>query len=127
MQRFMLKSKIHCASVTEADLHYEGSLGMDENLMEAADLLPGERIDIYNVTNGQRLSTYAIQAPRGSGTICMNGAAARCAAVGDTVIIASYCAVEDDCATEHKPVIVFVDEKNRIQDARSEEAGSRGQ
>ncbi len=113
MQRFMLKSKIHCATVTDADLYYEGSLGMDEDLMEAADLLAGERIDIYNVNNGQRLSTYVIRAERGSGVICLNGAAARCAHRGDKVIIACYCSLEEEEARCHQPVIVHVDGNNR--------------
>lgn len=109
----MLKSKIHRAVVTAADLHYEGSLALDCGLMEAADILPGEQIHVYNIANGHRLVTYAIPAPRGSGTVMLNGAAARLGAAGDPVIIAAYAAVDDrDCRTFH-PRVVYVDRRNR--------------
>lgn len=113
MQRTMLKSKIHRAVVTGCDRDYEGSLAIDERLMESADLLPGERIEIYNITNGHRLATYAIKAERDSGRILMNGAAAHLASPGDLVIICSYCAVDDEFAGGFAPRIVHVDEHNR--------------
>ncbi len=115
MQRVMLKSKIHRAVVTDADLHYEGSISIDEGLMEAADLYPYEQVDIYNVSNGERFHTYVITGVRDSGTICLNGAAARKASRGDLIIIASYVSVEDRDAKGWKPRCVFVDAKNRIK------------
>jgi aspartate 1-decarboxylase len=115
MQRTMLKSKLHRATVTDADLNYEGSISIDETLLEEADILPYERVDIYDVSNGERFSTYAIEGKRGSGTICLNGAAARKVAKGDLVIIASYVAVEDGEARGWKPKNIFVDERNRIK------------
>jgi aspartate 1-decarboxylase len=115
MQRFMLKSKLHRAVVTDADLHYEGSISIDEGLMEAADLYPYEKVDIYNVSNGERFHTYVIKGVRGSGTICLNGAAARKASRGDLVIIASYVALEDREAAGWQPKCVLLDSKNRIK------------
>lgn len=115
MQRFMLKSKIHRATVTDADLHYEGSISIDEKLMEEADIAPYEKVDIYDIDNGERFSTYVIKEKPDSGTICLNGAAARKAAKGDLIIIASYVLVEEKETKNWKPKCVFVDGKNRIK------------
>jgi aspartate 1-decarboxylase len=115
MQRFVLKSKIHRATVTDADLHYEGSISIDEKLMEEAEMLPYEKVDIYNVTNGARFSTYIIKGKRNSGTICLNGAAARMVAKGDLVIIATFVMVDDAEAKKWQPKCVFVDAKNKIK------------
>jgi len=114
MFRTMLKSKIHRATVTQADLHYVGSVTIDADLMEAADLLPGEQVAIVDVNNGARLETYVITGPRGSGVIGINGAAARLVHEGDLVIIISYCTVTDAEARELLPKVVFVDSANRI-------------
>ena len=119
MQRFMLKSKIHRATITGADLHYEGSLAIDAALMQAADILPGEQIQVFNIHNGQRLTTYAIPAPRGSGTILLNGAAARLGAVGDPVIIVAFASVDDAECAAFKPRVVFVDARNRARRSRA--------
>lgn len=116
MRRTLLKSKIHRATITEADLHYVGSMTLDPLLMEAADLLPHERIEVYNVSNGERLATYAIPGERGKGQAVLNGAAARKASPGDLVIICSYAEVEDAEARAHEPRVVFVDENNRIRE-----------
>ncbi|SHK53887.1 L-aspartate 1-decarboxylase [Thermocrinis minervae] len=110
----MLKSKVHRARVTGAELHYEGSLSLDSAIMEAANLLPYERVDIYNVSNGQRFSTYVIPAPAHSGEVRLNGAAARLGAVGDIIIIASYGLFEEKELENFKPYLVYVDENNRI-------------
>ncbi len=110
----MLKSKIHRLTVTDADLHYEGSLSLDEELMEAGDLKPFERIEVYNINTGDRFSTYVIPAPRFSGTVQLNGAAARLGAKGDLIIIASYAEYEEEELENYRPKLVFVDEKNRI-------------
>lgn len=115
MQRTLLKSKIHRASVTHSALNYEGSCAIDETLLEAADIREYEQIEIYNVTNGERFSTYAIAAERGSGIISVNGAAARKAAVGDLVIIASYAVLEAAELAGHRPELVYVDAHNRIK------------
>jgi len=112
--RTMLKSKIHRATVTQADLHYVGSISIDAELMEAADLLEGEQVAIADITNGARLQTYVIPAPRGSGIIGINGAAAHLVQSGDLVIIMSYAMVDDAEARSLKPRVVHVDEKNRI-------------
>ena len=112
--RFMMKSKIHRATVTQADLHYVGSIGIDRDLMEAADLLEGEKVAIVDITNGARLETYVIPAPRGSGTITINGAAARLVSAGDLVIIISYTMLEDAEARKLVPTVVHVDEQNRV-------------
>jgi len=116
MTRKMLKSKIHRATVTGADLHYEGSITIDPLLMEAADILDNEFVDIWNVNYGTRFSTYAIQGQPGSGTICINGAAARLVSKGDLVIIASWQDMEAEAARNHQPRLVFVDEQNRQVD-----------
>jgi len=115
MRLTAFKSKIHRATVTEADLNYEGSVTIDSDLMDAADILPHEQVQILNVNNGHRFDTYAIRGPRGSGVICLNGAAARLAHVGDTVIILTYAVMEREELLRHVPTIVFVDEKNRIR------------
>lgn len=115
MQRFMLKSKLHRAVVTDADLHYEGSISIDERLMEAADLLPYEKVAIYNISNGERFSTYVIPGQKDSGIICLNGAAARKASRGDLIIIASYVMIDDDVVSGWLPTSVLLDEKNRIK------------
>ncbi len=115
MQRSMLKSKLHRATVTDAQLHYEGSITIDLDLMEAADILPYEQVDIYNVSNGERFSTYVIKGKRGSGVICLNGAAARKASKGDLVIIASYVMVDDAEAKDWKVKCFLLDEQNKIK------------
>jgi len=112
--RTMLKSKIHRATVTEADLHYVGSVAIDRDLMDAADLLEGEQVAIADITNGARLETYVIPAPRGSGTITINGAAAHLVRAGDLVIIMNYASMDDAEAKRWKPIVVHVDEKNRV-------------
>jgi len=117
MQRTLLKSKIHRATVTEANLDYQGSVTIDPLLMDAADLLAFERVEIYNVTNGERFATYAIPGRRGAGEICINGAAAHKARPGDLVILASYAVYEEEAARRHRPALVFVDEANRIAGA----------
>lgn len=114
MQRMMLKSKIHRVTVTHAELHYEGSCAIDENLLDAADIREYQQIDIYNVNNGERFTTYAIRAERGSGTISVNGAAARKAAAGDLLIIASYAMMNEIELAAFEPNLVYVDAKNRI-------------
>ena len=110
----MMKSKIHRATVTQADLHYVGSVTVDEDLMEAADLLPGEQVAIVDVTNGARLETYVITGPRGSGVIGINGAAARLVHPGDLVILIAYGQMDDAEARRHVPRVVFVDADNKI-------------
>jgi aspartate 1-decarboxylase len=123
MDRKMLKSKIHRATVTGADLHYEGSITIDRDLMEAADIIPYEAVCIWDVDNGSRFETYAIEGERGSGVICINGAAARMVAPRDLVIIASFVNMANDEALRHEPKLVFVDDKNRILPTRKEVAG----
>jgi aspartate 1-decarboxylase len=110
----VLKSKLHQVTVTQADLNYVGSITIDLDLMEAADLMPGERVQIVNNNNGERFETYVIEGERNSGTICLNGAAARKVQVGDELIIISYGLVEKDKAREIKPLLVFPDKNNRI-------------
>ncbi len=109
----MLKSKIHRATLTGTELDYEGSIAIDRTLIDAAGLLPGEQVHVLNLSNAQRLVTYVIEAPAGSGTMMLNGPAARLGAVGDKVIVLSYCAVSDEEARQLKPTVVHVDEKNR--------------
>ena len=115
MQRYMLKSKIHRATVTDADLHYEGSISIDERLMEEAEMLPYEKVEIYDINNAERFSTYIIKGKRNSGTICLNGAAARKVAKGDLIIIATFVTVDDNEAKKWKPKCVFVDAENKIK------------
>ena len=116
MQRVMMKSKIHQATVTEANLQYEGSITIDRDLLRAADILPGEQVHVVNLNNGSRIETYTVEGPAGSGTICMNGAAARWAQVGDSIIILSYAFLEEEQARRNKPKVVFVDRSNRIRE-----------
>ena len=113
MQRILLKSKIHRATVTDSNLQYEGSLTIDEDLLRFADILPYEQIKIYNVSNGERFDTYAIGGPAGSGEICLNGAAARKGAKGDLIIIASYAGYDEAELTRHEPKIVLLDSNNK--------------
>lgn len=114
MRRKMMYSKIHRATVTQADLHYEGSVTIDTELLQAADILPYEWICIWNVTQGTRLETYAIEGSAGSGVICVNGAAAHLNAPGDLVILCTYCEMEDAEARDHVGTCIRVDEHNRI-------------
>lgn len=114
MFRTMLKSKIHRATVTQADLHYVGSVSVDEDLMDAADLLAGERVAIVDVTNGARLETYVIPGERGSGVLGINGAAAHLVQRGDLVILIAYGLMHDSEARAHRPRVVFVDSDNRV-------------
>jgi aspartate 1-decarboxylase len=118
MKRIMLLAKLHRAVVTEADLHYEGSCGIDENLMEAADMREFEKIELYNINNGERFSTYIIKAARGSGAISLNGAAARKAHVGDHLIICTYGPVDDHEVGQHIPKVVLLDDHNRIKEIK---------
>jgi aspartate 1-decarboxylase len=113
MQRILLKSKIHRATVTDANLQYEGSLTVDEDLLRFADIVPFEQIKIYNISNGERIDTYAIAGPAGSGAICLNGAAARRGAKGDLIIIASYAHYDEKELLLHEPKIILVDVHNR--------------
>jgi aspartate 1-decarboxylase len=122
MQRTMLKSKIHRATVTQADLHYVGSVTVDQDLMDAADLLAGEQVAIVDVTNGARLETYVIAGPRGSGVIGINGAAARLVHPGDLVILIAYGVMEDAEARTYVPRVVFVDSENRVVGTGSDPA-----
>ena len=114
MQRIMLKSKLHRVTTTHAELHYIGSCAIDENLLEAADIREYEEVQIWNVNNGERFATYAIKAERGSGVISVNGSAARRAAPGDLLIIASFAQYEDAELINHQPKLVFVDERNQM-------------
>ena len=114
MQIEVLKSKIHCATITEANLHYMGSITIDEDLMDAANMIAGEKVQIVNNNNGERLETYIIKGERGSGCVCLNGAAARKAVVGDTVIIISYAMMDFEEAKKFKPSVVFPKERNTL-------------
>ena len=113
MQRHLMKSKIHRATITSADLHYEGSLTVDQDLLDAADLLSYEEIQVVNVNNGARFTTYVIPGARGSGVVQLNGAAARLGLPGDVVILIAYGVIEDAEAQRFVPRVVFVDERNR--------------
>lgn len=115
MLRYMLKSKVHRATVTEADLNYVGSITIDKDIMDAADILENEKVTVVNNNNGQRFETYVIEGQAGSGIICLNGAAARLAVRGDIVIILTYTILKDEECLTHKPRLVFVDEKNQIK------------
>lgn len=119
MLRNMLKSKIHRATVTEADLNYEGSLTIDRNLMEAVGIMPFERVKVYNINNGERFDTYAIAGETGSGVIGLNGAAARKGMVGDLIIIVSFAFFSEEELQEYRPKIVMLDKKNSITKALS--------
>lgn len=114
MRRTLLKSKIHRATVTDADLEYVGSMTLDPDLIESADLVVHELVHIYNITNGERFSTYVIEGQSGAGEVVLNGAAAHKASAGDLVIICSYADYEAEELATHEPTVIFVDEKNRI-------------
>ena len=118
MQRIMLRAKLHRVTVTEADLHYEGSCGIDEDLLDAAGMREFERIELYNINNGERFDTYIIKAARGSGIISLNGAAARRAQVGDLMIICTYGPMSEEQSATHKPQVVLVDDGTRVQEIR---------
>jgi aspartate 1-decarboxylase len=115
MLRIIYKSKIHNATVTDANLNYTGSITIDSALLQAADIFPGERVQIVNLNNGSRVETYVIEGGSNSGTICMNGAAARWAQPGDRVIIISYCILESKEVSKFEPKVILLDEKNRIK------------
>ena len=119
----MFKSKLHRATVTQADLDYEGSVSIDEDLLELAQILPNESVEIWNVTRGTRLMTYALKAPRGSREICINGAAAHLMKPGDTVIIATFCQMDANEARSFEPTVVLLDEYNNPKELRSEIPG----
>lgn len=123
MTKTMLQAKLHRVRVTEADLHYEGSCGIDELLLEAAGIREFQYIEIYNINNGERFNTYAIRAPRGGGTISLNGAAARRAMTGDLLIICAYSQYSETELQTYQPVIVLVDDRNRVRPPA--EAGMR--
>jgi aspartate 1-decarboxylase len=118
MQRTMLKSKLHRVTVTHSELHYEGSCAIDQDLLDAADIKEYQQIDIYNVNNGERFTTYAISAERGSGIISVNGAAARKAAPGDLLIIATYAMYDEAELAKFEPDLVYVDSRNRMMNQR---------
>jgi aspartate 1-decarboxylase len=111
----MFKSKIHRATVTMSELYYEGSITIDKKLLDAADILVGEKVQVVNINNGSRLETYTLEAPAGSGIICLNGPAARLGAVGDEIIIITYAAMSEEEAKKHSPRIVVVDKYNKIK------------
>jgi len=121
MLRVMMKSKIHRASITQADMHYEGSLTISAELMQAADILPYEMVYVYNISNGERFETYAIEGEAETGVICLNGAAARKGAPGDLIIITTYATYEAAELAEHQPKVVMVDRHNRLRDTSSAE------
>jgi aspartate 1-decarboxylase len=127
MQRTMMKSKIHRATVTDADLNYVGSITLDRSLMDAAELLEYEQVQVVDIDNGARFETYVIEGPLGSGTVCLNGAAARLVQRGDKVIVISYGSYDEVEVREHRPVIVLVDESNapvpRLKEAANGAAG----
>jgi aspartate 1-decarboxylase len=114
--RTMLQAKLHRARVTQACLDYEGSCGIDEELLELSGILPNQYIEIYNVTNGERFCTYAIRGPRGSGEISLNGAAARRVALGDILIICAYSTYSEAEIASHEPVVLLMDENNRVRE-----------
>jgi len=121
MLRVMMKSKIHRATVTQADLNYEGSLTIAAELMQAADILPYEMVHVYNISNGERFETYAIEGEAGSGVICLNGAAARKGAPGDLIIITTYATYEAAELRDHHPKVILVDRHNRLKETSSAE------
>ena len=116
MIRTFLKSTIHRATVTNVDIHYEGSLGIDANLMKAADILPYELVQVYSISTGERFETYAIEEPPGSGTIALKGAAARKGSPGDLIIVTCYTTIEDQSLGDFKPTIILVDENNNVKE-----------
>jgi aspartate 1-decarboxylase len=125
VRRTMMKSKLHRVTVTEADLDYVGSITLDRDLMDAADLLANERVQVLDVTNGARLETYVLEGPRGSGVVGINGPAAHLVAVGDVVLVVSYAEMEDAEARAHRPVVVTVGPGNREPRVLGEVAGER--
>ena len=124
LNRTLLRAKIHRITVTECDLEYEGSLTLDPILMKAADMLPFERIEVYDVTNGNRFATYLIEGEPGSGDCCVNGAAAHKVERGDRLILASFVTLDDDQAQQHQPQIVLVTEENRIREVKQTEGAA---
>ncbi|GGF33596.1 aspartate 1-decarboxylase [Echinicola rosea] len=114
MQIQLLKSKIHRVKITQAELHYVGSITIDEDLMDAANMIENEKVQIVNINNGERLETYVIKGERGSGMVCLNGPAARKAQVGDVVIIISYASMDFEEAKQYKPVVIFPDDSNKL-------------
>ncbi len=110
----MLKAKLHRATVTGADLHYEGSIGIDRDLLDASGMLPHEQVDVFNINSGTRFTTYIIEAPRGSGDIAVNGAAARLVQTGDKIIVVAYCQIPAEEARNYKPTVVVLDDDNEI-------------
>ncbi|CAJ94204.1 aspartate 1-decarboxylase [Cupriavidus necator] len=118
MQRIMLRAKLHRVTVTQADLNYEGSCGIDQDLLDAADMKEFEKIELYNVNNGERFSTYIIKGERGSGEISLNGAAARRAHLGDQLIICTYAPMSDEEIAAYKPKVILVNEKNGIKEIK---------
>lgn len=114
MQIEVLKSKIHRVKVTQAELHYVGSITIDEDLIDAANMVENEKVQIVNINNGERFETYVIRGERGSGIVCLNGPAARKVQVGDVVIVISYCLIDFKEARDHKPTLVFPDQNNRL-------------
>ncbi|MVP00004.1 aspartate 1-decarboxylase [Paenibacillus lutrae] len=124
MFRTMMKAKLHRATVTEANLNYIGSITIDEDLLDAVDMLPNEKVQIVNNNNGARLETYIIPGPRGSGVICLNGAAARLVQTGDTVIIVSYAMMTEEEARRHKPAVAIMGPNNKIAELLKEEMHS---
>jgi aspartate 1-decarboxylase len=123
MMRKMMRAKIHRATVTQADVDYEGSITLDRRLMDATDLLPNEAVCVWNVTNGNRFETYAVEGPPDSGVVCVNGAAAHLVRPGDLVIIAAFTWLREEEARAHEPKVVFVDGQNRIREKREERPG----
>lgn len=121
MLRVMMKSKIHRATITQADMHYEGSLTISAELMRAADILPYEMVYVYNISNGERFETYAIEGEAETGVICLNGAAARKGAPGDLIIITTYANYEGAELSQHQPKVVLVDQNNRLKNTASAE------
>ena len=121
MLRIMMKSKIHRATITQADMHYEGSLTIAAELMRAADILPYEMVHVYNISNGERFETYAIEGEAETGVICLNGAAARKGAPGDMIIITTYATYEAAELAHHQPKVVLVDQNNRLKNTASAE------
>lgn len=122
--RTLLRAKIHRITVTECDLEYEGSLTLDPELMKAADMVPFERIEVYDVTNGNRFATYLIEGEPGAGECCVNGAAAHLVELGDKLILASFVTLEDDEAQEHRPQIVLVTDDNRVREVKQHEGAA---
>ena len=120
MTRKMLRAKIHRATVTEANVDYEGSITIDRRLMDATDLLPNEAVCVWNVTNGNRFETYTVEGAPDSGVICVNGAAAHLVRPGDLIIIAAFTWMDEEAARVYQPKVVFVDERNRIREKRAE-------